>query len=317
MAVNADLKKVLNRVKAAQSQLETLLKDKTWVEEARKYAERQGKEVKKLFSADVTKVKSFLERERKELEKFQKQIPSEVKKLQKFVGAQRKEFQKLLTNVRKAGRNAGGTARKAGAKKRTTAKAAASKDAVNHAPPKKIFGIIGRYAEATYTASSKAGNLDKVEQELAAVGALLAKNKGFAGYLANPTIPRGEKYNRLNAALDESKFSNVSRNLFLTLAANGRIGEADRVLAAFDELVNAAKGNVEATVISADPLSDKVIEQIKKSIQGLSGKGKNVELKAVVDPKILGGLKVLIGDRSIDLTVASRVQTLSVALESQ
>ncbi len=99
--VNSEIKKVVGRVKNAQEKLQTLLQGHDWVEEARKYAERQGKEVKKLISADAGKVKTFLERERKELERFQKQIPGEVKKLRSFVLSQRKEFEKLLANVRK------------------------------------------------------------------------------------------------------------------------------------------------------------------------------------------------------------------------
>ncbi len=100
-SMNAEIKKVVIRVKEAQEQLQTMIKTQDWVEEARKYAERQGKEVKKLFAPDVEKMKSFLERERKELERFQKQIPGEVKKFRKFVNMQKKEFEKLLINVRK------------------------------------------------------------------------------------------------------------------------------------------------------------------------------------------------------------------------
>ena len=47
--MNADLKKIVGRVKDAQQQLQSLVQDQAWVEEARKYAERQGKEVKKLI----------------------------------------------------------------------------------------------------------------------------------------------------------------------------------------------------------------------------------------------------------------------------
>lgn len=95
-----EVKQVLDKVKNAQGQLQSLLKEKTWVEEARKYAEKQGKEVKKLLSADVAKVKIFIEKEKKELEKFQKQIPAEVIKLKKFMNAQRKELEKLLVRIR-------------------------------------------------------------------------------------------------------------------------------------------------------------------------------------------------------------------------
>ena len=83
--MNSDLKKIVSRVKSAQNQLESMLKDKSWIEDARKYANRQSKEVKKLLTADVAKVRTFLERERKELARFQKQLPGEVQKLKKFV----------------------------------------------------------------------------------------------------------------------------------------------------------------------------------------------------------------------------------------
>jgi tRNA splicing ligase len=109
--MNADIKKVVNRVKAAQQTLQSYLKKQDWVEEARKYAEKQGKEVRKLFGGDLAKVKSFLEKERRELEKFQKQLPEEVKKLRTFVKGQRKELQKLLVRVGKVRRTTKKSAR--------------------------------------------------------------------------------------------------------------------------------------------------------------------------------------------------------------
>jgi hypothetical protein len=119
--VSADFKKVISRVKQVQGKLQTLLERTDWVDEARKYAEVQGKEVKKLLSGDLAKVKNFIERERKELERFQKEIPGEVKKFKGFIEGQRKELEKLLSNVRKMkskSRKKSGT-RKASAKKAT------------------------------------------------------------------------------------------------------------------------------------------------------------------------------------------------------
>jgi hypothetical protein len=100
--MNSEVKKVVERAKKAQSKLHAILHRQDWIEDARKYAEKQGKEVKKLLNSDVTKVKSFLERERKEIVRLQKEIPSEVKKLRGFVKTQRKELEKLLKNLRRA-----------------------------------------------------------------------------------------------------------------------------------------------------------------------------------------------------------------------
>ena len=120
MKSSKDLKKVVQRLKTVQQKFQNLVKDKTWLEDARKYAENQGKEVKKLLTSDVTKVKTFLDKEKRELEKFQKQIPAEIEKFKVYVGAQKKELEKLLKNVKK-------TAEKKVGKKKTARKTKSAK----------------------------------------------------------------------------------------------------------------------------------------------------------------------------------------------
>ena len=75
--------------------------------------------------------------------------------------------------------------------------------------------------------------LEKVEGELAAVGDILKKMPNFAAYLENPTISRGDKVAKVGEVIDEKKFSHITRNLFMTLSANGRIGEASKVSDAY------------------------------------------------------------------------------------
>jgi hypothetical protein len=98
-SMNSEINKVVSKVKEAQGQLQTMINSHDWVEEARKYTKRQGKELKKILTSDVSKVKSFLEKERKELERFQKQIPGEVKKLRQFVNIQKKEQHRLKSQA--------------------------------------------------------------------------------------------------------------------------------------------------------------------------------------------------------------------------
>lgn len=115
--MNPELKKIVSRMKTAQKKLEVMLDQQDWMEEARKYAEKQGSEVKKLLSSDFGKVKTFIERERKELERFQKQIPGEVKKFKTLLAGQRKELEKALKKLgaakakgfKKAAKKASGT----------------------------------------------------------------------------------------------------------------------------------------------------------------------------------------------------------------
>lgn len=104
--MNTELKRMMDRIKDAQKRLQKIVKDQDWVGEARRYAEKHGVEMRRLFSTDMDKVKIFLERERKELERVQKQIPGEVKKFRDLLAAQRVEFEKLIRNLSKNGRSA-------------------------------------------------------------------------------------------------------------------------------------------------------------------------------------------------------------------
>ncbi len=126
--MNPELKKIIRQLKTVQKQMQNVLQDRTWIEEARKYAERQSREVKKLLAGDVAKVKSFVEKERKELDRFQKQIPAEIDKIRNYIGSQRKELEKLLKKVSKASAGKGkkkSTKRASSARKKATKKTGA------------------------------------------------------------------------------------------------------------------------------------------------------------------------------------------------
>eukprot|EP00604_Paraphysomonas_vestita_P003173 CAMPEP_0174821192 /NCGR_PEP_ID=MMETSP1107-20130205/5938_1 /TAXON_ID=36770 /ORGANISM="Paraphysomonas vestita, Strain GFlagA" /LENGTH=208 /DNA_ID=CAMNT_0016037949 /DNA_START=50 /DNA_END=676 /DNA_ORIENTATION=- len=190
-----------------------------------------------------------------------------------------------------------------------------SNDVKTHTPPKRLHGVTGRYAGAVYTAASKAGLLDKVETELLAFSSTLSKSPNFAAFLSNPTIPRGEKASVVGQLLGDKKFSNITTNLLMTLSANGRIGEAGKVVNAFVELMDTARGNVTVTVISAEPLKKPQSKDVETAVHSLVGKGKKVELTFQTDPSILGGLQIIVGDKVMDLSVAARVTQLNIDLE--
>ncbi len=134
-AAKANAKKILDRVKSARTQLENLLKDRSWIGDAKKVAEKQGKEVKKIIDTDVAKLRVFLEKERKELEKLQAQIPGEVARIKHFVDGQKKELSKLLKTVKAKAKtqkkSAAGTKskKKTGTRKKSSSKGASSASA--------------------------------------------------------------------------------------------------------------------------------------------------------------------------------------------
>lgn len=192
-----------------------------------------------------------------------------------------------------------------------------SEAASKHTPPKKVHGIPGRYAGATYIAASKINQLDQVEAELKAFKTTILKQPNLASFLENPSVSRGQKQKQIDSMLDEKKFSHISRNLLMTMAANGRIKEAPKVISAFEEIMQAARGTVEVTIISAETLKEKELATITKGIMSMVAKGKTVNIANKVDGNILGGLQVMIGDTFLDLSVSSRVLELSATMDAK
>jgi len=187
--------------------------------------------------------------------------------------------------------------------------------AVSHEPPKKIPGSYGRYAGAMFTAASKAGMLDTVETELLSITNVISKDEGFSTFLNNPTIPRAEKRTKLENLLQDGRFSHLTKNLIITMSANGRVGEINRVVEAFVDCMETSRGIVKARIVSAEPLNKKSLDTIQAAVISMAGAGKKANLEVVVDSTIFGGLQIQIGEKFLDLSVASRLNKLSDALD--
>lgn len=186
---------------------------------------------------------------------------------------------------------------------------------VSHAPPKKVFGTHGKYAGALYTAASKAKLLPKVEVELSAFSEVMKSNEGFASFFKDPTISRGDKERMVDTLTEGKKFSFITQNLLVTMAANGRIGEAAKVADTFIELMEASRGSVKATIISAEALNKNQSKDVQAAVMSMIGKGKKVDLTFKEDSTIMGGLQVVLDDRVLDLSIAARVTDLNMVLE--
>lgn len=181
----------------------------------------------------------------------------------------------------------------------------------SHAPVLQLHGLAARYANATYVAASKAGALETVEAELLALQNTASKSTEFSAFLNNPLIPRDTKAAEIEK-MTAGKFSPLTTNLLTTLAGNARLSELSKVAATFEKLMRAKRGEVDAVLISAEKLTDKQAQAIATAVMaGREGGKQKVVLKTEVDPTILGGFQVLIGDEFLDLSVKNQVEEIS------
>jgi F-type H+-transporting ATPase subunit delta len=162
-----------------------------------------------------------------------------------------------------------------------------------------------RYADAAFEIGLRDGTVDVWRRELDDAAATAADDS-LMGALANPAMPLDQ---RLDAA--QRVFANLSqpvRNLILLLVRRGRIEQLPRVAAEFARLDDQRNGLTHATATSAVPLADDEVRAVAARLESLTGG--RVELDTNVDPGILGGIIVRIGDRLIDGSVRGRLERL-------
>jgi F-type H+-transporting ATPase subunit O len=204
-----------------------------------------------------------------------------------------------------------GFAKKAkGGKKGGAKKGGAVGTVDNHIPPISLFGLHARYANALFASASKAGSLSAVEAELNTIKACAAKDPNFADFLGNPTIARKVKGEVMGGVLEEANSSDIIQGFFSVVASNGRLGETVKIIDTYATIMQAVRGEVEAVVTSSEPLSDGQVGELRASIATHLEAGQTLLLSTEVNPEIMGGLQVLIGDKFMDLSVASRVNAI-------
>jgi len=171
-----------------------------------------------------------------------------------------------------------------------------------------VFGIEGRYATALYSAASKEKQLDNVEKDLKDIHGLLKKKGKFLDFLLNPSVSRTQKKTLLADALGKTKASKLTSNLLSLLAENGRLNKLDGIAANYSSIMSAHRGELECEVTTAKPLDGPLKQELETALKMFVKSGQSIILKTHVDPSILGGLVVSIGDKYVDMSTATKIK---------
>jgi F-type H+-transporting ATPase subunit delta len=160
---------------------------------------------------------------------------------------------------------------------------------------------------ATAASADGAGDLDNVEDELFRFSRIDGAEPELHAALASPVLPDDRKRDLLNALL-ANKVTAASLRLITqaTLHPRGRSLEAN--LAEYARLVAAWRERLIATVRVATALTDRQRERLTAALAAIYGHG--IQLNVVLDPGVVGGISILIGDEFIDGTMSSRLAAL-------
>lgn len=161
--------------------------------------------------------------------------------------------------------------------------------------------------------------LAKVEADLKGVKASLG-DASVQDFLANPILSSSDKAAGIEALLKKSSpkgASDLTKNLFEVLADNGRLYETDKVIADYLDIMSAHRGEVKVTITTAAPLEKDLQKRLEDSLKAsqVAKNGKSLVIENKTNESILGGLVIDFGDRTLDLSVASKVSKLNAQLQ--
>ena len=168
------------------------------------------------------------------------------------------------------------------------------------------------YAEAAFRLADAQGKLAEWSTALANLAAVAADAR-VRGAVGDPNLPAA-KVAGLIIAILAGKLSGEAENFVRVLAENGRLGVVTEIRTHFEALKNEREGTVEAEVLTAfemDPaqLADLVSRLEKKT-------GRKVKARVSVDKSLIGGIKVVIGDKVIDGSARAQLNALENALKA-
>ena len=162
------------------------------------------------------------------------------------------------------------------------------------------------YARALFEAANEAGALDRVHDELGQFADMLDEDRNLQMFLFSPYFSSEEKKDGIGRIVTDADERTV--NFLELLAERHRMPAIFRVRRDFDALWAEENKLLPVSVTSAVELDNALVSDIGKRIEEQAGR--RVELSSSVDPDLLGGLVVRVGNMVLDASVRNRLERL-------
>lgn len=168
------------------------------------------------------------------------------------------------------------------------------------------------YAEALFRVASEssAGNLGAWSELVSEMGQVAA-NPDMKALAGDPNVP-GEKLAELFLSVLKSPLNDEARRFVKLLVDNGRLTVMPEIAEQFHVLKNAREGSSDVEITSAFPLEN---QQLNDLVAALERKfGRKLHAQVAVDPSLIGGVSIKVGDEVLDTSVRARLAAMQVAL---
>jgi F-type H+-transporting ATPase subunit delta len=173
-------------------------------------------------------------------------------------------------------------------------------------------GLAGRYATALFELATDERAVEPVSRDLTALENLLAESAELTRLVRAPVFSAEQQRLGMDAVLRRMEAAPLTVRFVLALASNRRFFALSDIIRAFEALVARQKGEINAEVSAARPLSDGEVRELKDVLK--TGLGREARLSMKIDPALLGGLVVKVGSRMIDSSLRSKLEGMRAAM---
>lgn len=171
--------------------------------------------------------------------------------------------------------------------------------------------VAARYARALFIVTEKRGETERALEDLQALAALFRPDTAVGRLMATPQVLLADKRKALLGVLKGRALDSVALFGDLLLRKK-RIRELDIIATEFEALVEKKQGVQRAHAVSAVPLEPAELQRLHAELERTTGA--KIKLTTEVDPDLLGGALVRIGDRVIDRSVKSLLEAIEEQL---
>jgi len=175
-----------------------------------------------------------------------------------------------------------------------------------------LITIARPYAEAAFRIAQESQSYARWSDALGFASTVVADPR-VAGALDNPKLTTADK-EALLLSICGDRVDAIGRNFIRVLVEAKRVTLLPEIAALFEGLRNEAEGKARARIETAFPLSAAELAEITASLE--KHFGKKIEATVEVDPALIGGARITVGDTVIDGTVQAKLQAMATQLRA-
>ena len=168
------------------------------------------------------------------------------------------------------------------------------------------------YALALYELAKENSELNKVEDGVHGIKALLSKSSDFNEMILNPTVTKEEKNKVIIKMVDQYSFCQTLKKFFCFLTIKNRLFFLNQIIDSFLDLVSSSKGELKAKLLSSKELSttelEKICSELSKDFQS------PIKIDYKHDPDLIGGLIIQVGSVMVDTSIKSKLRQLQKSM---